>query len=314
MNKLHVEIWGATGYAGNELHVLMQRHPYVDTISTPSSDTEIGHTKPDVAFLALPHGASASKAKMLHALGTRVIDLSGDLRFPNAQEYERSYHIPHAAPELLPVPYGLPEINRDSIASAPIVAMPGCYPTATLLGTLPLMRSGLLAPDSMVTVDAMSGATGAGKQLTRQTHFVELYGNAVPYKVGTTHQHVGEIEQLLGHKVFFSPTLIPIALGLLTKSTVQLAEHTIPATIHETLQTTYHNAPFVNVLPEGEIPTLKETVDTPKCHIGVVAVKGHAQVISSLDNLQKGAASQAVQVFNIMQGFDETTALIPNPD
>ncbi len=198
MSKLNVEIWGATGYAGSELLAIMQQHPDVGTILTPPSDAEVGFAKSDAALLALPHGASASKAKELHEHGAKVIDLSGDLRFPTAEDYERWYKMPHPAAQLLPVPYGLPEVNKDEIEDADVVAIPGCYPTATLLGLLPLVGDGyVVEPNSTILVDAMSGASGAGKKLTQQTHFVELFGNVVPYKIGREHQHVGRNRAIL---------------------------------------------------------------------------------------------------------------------
>lgn len=314
MIDFKVGVWGSSGYAGKELVKILDRHPDVESIYTPSRSEAFDPTEGvDTAFLALPYGESAKVAsRLLHLKSAKkIIDLSGDLRFSTAEEYEKWYKQPHPAPELLPVPYGLPEIFRSEIASSDIISMPGCYPTAVLLGLIPIIRRQLTIPDCTITIDALSGASGAGKKLTEQTHFFELVGDAVPYKVGSEHQHVGEMEQFLGHSVLFSPTLLSVETGMLTKSSFRIDKQTTsPDDICCVLEEFYKSEPFVTVLPYGKVPTLKETVRTNECHIGVAVVGDTAQVISSIDNLVKGAAGQAVQVFNISNGLPETTALI----
>lgn len=315
MTNFNVGVWGSSGYAGKELVKILGSHPDIQSIYTPDRDEASKPTEQvDTAFLALPHGESAGiAARLLHLKAAgRIIDLSGDLRFPTASDYENCYKQTHPNPELLPVPYGLPEFFRDDLTDADIVSMPGCYPTAVLLGLLPLARRGLIDPECTIHIDGLSGVSGSGKKLTEQTHFYELVGDAVPYKVGE-HPHSDEMKLILGckNRPFFSPTLLSVETGMLTKSTFEIDENTTsPSDIYDTLEEFYASEPFVTVLPYQEVPSLKETVRTDNCHIGIVVVGSTVQIISSLDNLRKGAAGQAVQVFNAMNDLPETRALI----
>ena len=307
-----VEVWGSGGFAGQELVGMLKNHPEVRDISTPGRQTtEYGYEPAEVAFLALPQGISGAQAKKSSEAGAKVIDLSGDLRFSTAQEYERWYDEPHPAPEVLPVQYALPEHFRQDINGKEVLSMPGCYPTASLLGILPLLKEGLIQDGSDIVIDAMSGVTGRGKEPTEMTHFVTMHDNAITYKAGRKHRHVGEIEQFLqGHQVLFSPTVIPVERGLITKASVRLGDVSTNDAV-DALSEAYSDEPFVKVHAPNVLPTMKETIRTDTCHIGLVAIAGMVQVVSSLDNLRKGASSQAVQAFNIMQGFDETLGLTP---
>ena len=189
--------------------------PGTELSYVPAADARPGDV--DVIFLALPHKASAAMAKAGLEAGVKVVDLSADLRLDTPEAYEQSYHSPHPHPELLPAPYGLPEINRAELQGADVVATPGCYPTTTLLGLYPLLRFGALRDDAPVIVDAKSGVTGAGRKPSLTTHFAEVYSNLIPYKTGRAHRHVGELEQE-AHKVsdavgpvIFCPHLLPVA-------------------------------------------------------------------------------------------------------
>src|SRR5665213_2062355 len=159
MAQLDVAVWGASGFAGKELVAILRQHPSVGSIITPKRDEALPAKAIDAAFLALPHGAAAPLAAQLRKAGCKVIDLSGDLRFTTAQEYERWYHQAHPVPELLPVPYGLPELYRREFASSKLIALPGCYPTATLLAAVPLLEAGLVASGSRLSLIHISEPT-----------------------------------------------------------------------------------------------------------------------------------------------------------
>jgi N-acetyl-gamma-glutamyl-phosphate reductase len=310
MAKITVGVWGATGFAGHELVGILRDHPQVGSILTPARDEAVGPRPVDTAFLALPHGTSAPMAAELRVAGSTVIDLSGDLRFANPKDYQHWYHQAHPVPELLPVPYGLPELYRHEFAASPLVSLPGCYPTAVLLAVVPLLDANLVKPDTKLVVDAVSGVSGAGKQSSELTHFMTMHNNAIPYSIGRGHRHVGEMERFLqGHQVFFSPTLIPVERGIIVKVTVALGQGVEPATVRAALTEAYTDEAFVSVMAEGELPTIKDTAGMDGCLLGIEVIDGMVQVVASLDNLRKGAASQAVQVFNILHGLPETSGL-----
>lgn len=330
---IRVGVYGASGYAGQELILLLRRHPQVTLVFATSnrfagdavSGTELHYipmgTAPlhdvDAVFLALPHKASAPVAKQALEAGVRVLDLSADLRLDDPAAYERWYDVPHPHPELLSAPYGLPEIHRDAIPGAQAVAVPGCYPTTTLLGLYPLLKSNALAVDAPIIVDAKSGVSGAGRLPTATTHFVENYGNVIPYKAGRSHRHVGEIEQEilrwmpLAGALIFTPHLVPVDRGLMASIYVTLQEPTSDDVLYGCYSSTYLNEPLVNVLPLGEQARLKSVVHTSRCEISVTPINNRQVHITSVtDNLRKGAASQALQCFNVLYTLPETTALI----
>jgi N-acetyl-gamma-glutamyl-phosphate reductase len=313
MKKINIEILGSSGYAGKELLSIANQHPHIGEIKTPTTednkDISAVHSSADCVFLALPHGSSAQYAEKYLSLGAKVIDLSGDLRLNTADAYKKSYGYEHPAPHLLPVAYGLPEKNTEDMSKLHIVAMPGCYPTAVTLGVLPLLHAEVLDQNTDIHVCGISGASGAGKTPSQRTHFVELSGNAIPYKVGKQHQHVEEMEQIFNRNVFFTPTLIPIPRGLLTITTVKTTKSYDQSSICSILKDAYAQSPFVDVRSDGSIPTIQDTLHQHHCAIGVTTHEKTVQIISSLDNLLKGAASQAMQVFNIMHSLDETTGL-----
>jgi N-acetyl-gamma-glutamyl-phosphate reductase len=330
--RVRVGVYGASGYAGMDLVALLARHPQVE-LSFGTSNTYadqaidgtalryIAHEQApqdgvDMVFLALPHGVAAKRAAQARAAGLRVIDLSADLRLDSAAAYERWYGGPHPHPDLLHAPYGLPEINRAALHAAPLIAAPGCYPTTTLLGLYPLLRAAWLDSHAPIIVDAKSGVSGAGREPKANTHFVEVLGNFTPYKIGRSHRHVGEIEQEM-HKLcadvgtlIFTPHLLPTDRGLLASIYVTLQDGRNAADAHALYSAAYADEPLVTVLPAGEVATLRHAVRTNRCVISVHPVgQRYVQITSVIDNLRKGASSQAIQCFNLMYGFQETDGL-----
>lgn len=326
-------VYGGSGYAGLDLVEILWRHPQVDlafaTSSTYAGDAVPGTNlhyvpsdsvaleKVDVIFLALPHKTSALVAKRGIDAGVKVVDLSADLRIDTPEAYERSYHCAHPHPELLPRPYGLPEINRENVIGADVVATPGCYPTTALLGIYPLLVAEALCEDSPIIVDAKSGVTGAGRKPSLTTHFAEVYSNLIPYKTGRSHRHLAEMEQE-AHKlserigpIIFCPHLLPVDRGLMTSIYVTLNERLESGHMHDLYAEMYDGEALVDVLPLGEQANLRHAVKTNRCVISITPVlPRHAHITSVTDNLRKGAASQAVQNMNLMFGLDETLGLI----
>jgi len=322
MHKLPVGVLGASGYAGQELCRLVERHPQFDLIfaaahSRAGATLELHgraltlaavDTVPladaAVVFSALPHGASAEWVGKAQAAGAKVIDLSSDLR-------------PGQGDATIPdrdAPYGLPELNRDAIRTARIVANPGCYPTATLLGLMPLVIRDLLLPGAPIVVDAASGVSGAGNSPRLELLFGEVAEDFRAYGVGNTHRHLGEMRATLeafgtDADLLFTPHLLPVARGILATITVTLRE---PVTDPNALfRTHYAVEPFVEVAPAP--PRLKDVVHRNVARICTVPV-AHArqpmlQVFVAIDNLVKGAAGQAIQNANLVCDFDETAGL-----
>lgn len=326
-------IYGASGYAGLDLVEILLAHPKVDLVFATSNTytgeqilgSEMTFIRPDsaaldsvdVIFLALPHKTSAGVAKLGIQAGLKVVDLSADLRLDSPEAYQAHYHIPHPHPELLPTPYGLPEINRANIKNADVVATPGCYPTTALLGLYPLLRGDALQAGAPIIIDAKSGVTGAGRKPSLTTHFAEVYSNLIPYKTGRAHRHIGEMEQE-AHKrsarigpLIFSPHLLPVDRGLMASIYVTLNDSLSSEQLHARYCEMYGGEALVDVLPAGEQATLKHAVKTNKCVISITPVlKHYAHITSVTDNLRKGASGQAVQNMNLMFGIEETLGLI----
>jgi N-acetyl-gamma-glutamyl-phosphate reductase len=334
---VNVGICGVTGYAGYELLRLLGRHREARVVFA-TSESQAGKTlaevfpgpldaplvsaedapfgEADVVFLALPHGAAARTAQRALAAGARVVDLSADFRLDSAAAYKRWYGHDHPTPELLDTPYGLPELNRAALRDARLVATPGCYPTSVLLGLAPLLRAGVLA-DNTVIVDAKSGVSGAGRPPKQNTSFVEVNENLTPYNIGHVHRHVGEIEQeaakLAGDaiQVVFSPHLVPLSRGMLSTMYVRVHPEMTEDAARALLAEAYAGEPFVRVLPAGQLAAILHTAHTNLCALSVTqAAPGMLIVVSSIDNLVKGAAGQAVQNMNVMLGLDETLGLL----
>ena len=329
-------IYGATGYAGYELVQLLRRHPHariewatsrsyagkrlgdafatVDTLPLITTE-EADPAGCDVVFLCLPHGATAPAAVAALEAGARVVDLSADFRLRSPEAYAAWYGKAHEAPERLSeAVYGLPELCREQIRTARLLANPGCYPTSALLALLPLQRARLL--EGQVIVDAKSGVSGAGRSLALKYHFVEQNENFLPYNIGHSHRHIAEMEQELAATgpylhVVFSPHLLPVNRGILSTIYVRLPGELDAAAVRELYEQSYRDEPFVHLLPAGRLPSLRHVVNTNHCVLQVQRVddRGNWIVTSAIDNLVKGAAGQAVQNTNLMFGFDEQAGL-----
>lgn len=333
MEKIRVGVYGASGYAGMDLVEILAKHPCAELVfgtsnsfvNQPMPGTTLKYIphddgdfrSVDAVFLAMPHGVSAQLDAKVAAAGVAVVDLSADLRMDTPESYKRWYDHEHPHPDLLPVPYGLPEINRDRIRGARIVAAPGCYPTTTLLGLLPLLEAGWLAPGHAIIVDAKSGVSGAGREPKQNTHFVEVYGNLTPYNVGRVHRHVGEIEQEIAKldpnagTLIFTPHLLPVDRGLMSSIYVELADGHTTAEAWDLYNARYADEPMVQLLPLGQQATLKHVVRTNTGAVSLTpATEKLLHITSVTDNLRKGASGQAVQCFNLMFDLPETMGLL----
>lgn len=338
--RKRVAIAGATGYAGAELTALLAGHPSVDLVGLYSSSEKttvpfsavhpslarregpavqafsldaVRAAAPDVVFLATPNELSAEVAPSLLEAGMKVIDLSGAFRLHEPVDYPRWYGFKHENPELLfEAVYGLTEWCNGELGRARLVANPGCYPTSILLAIRPIIH--LLDDDQPLICDSKSGISGAGKKSDVAYSFTELFGNFKAYGVGQ-HRHEPEIRQglKLGTKasLVFVPHLLPTPRGILSTIHVGFSESKSNAEIAALYEKAYAKAPFVDILPPGELPDLKNVIGTPRAEIGFTLIQGgrRAVIVSVLDNLLKGAASQAVQNFNRMSGFEEEEGL-----
>jgi N-acetyl-gamma-glutamyl-phosphate reductase len=277
-----------------------------------------------VVLLATPAEASMQLAPSLLERGVKVVDLSGAFRLSDPAAYPRHYGFEHRAAALLErAVYGLPELgDRKAIASARLVANPGCYPTAAAVALVPLLRAGLLAEESIV-VDASSGVSGAGRQATEAYSFCEVADDVRPYKV-LRHQHTPEIAQSLARaakkpvRMTFTPHLLPIKRGILSTASARLASGIGAGAPAEALRAAYRDEPLIEVLDTPEQVSIARTVGTARAAVAVSTADsgfdpGRAVVVSSIDNLLKGAASQAIQNLNLMLGLPERTALEPAP-
>lgn len=343
MSSVNVAIVGANGYSGEELCALLCRHPGV-CIAGVSSRTHAGKPVADVLprlagvpaakglefidskidallatgseffFLALPHGLATEFALPLVNAGRRVIDLSADFRLRDASVYEEFYGEPHPAAEALgEAVYGLPELHREEIRKARLVASAGCYPTSILLPLVPLLRAGLIEPDS-IAVSSASGVSGAGRKADISLLYAECNESMRAYGL-PKHRHLSEIEQELslaaglGVAITFVPHLAPMTRGIHTTTFTRLAPGVEPEQIAQTLAAAYEGEPFVRY--RESLPDTKHVTGTNFCDIACrYDARGRRLILlSAEDNLVKGAAGQAVQNFNLMAGFDETTAL-----
>lgn len=339
---LNCAVVGATGYTGAELVKILLRHPRVRlTALTTRQETAIPlkslvpgvakssplevrrfsfadiKRKADVVFLTLPHTEAMGVAARFCRAGKIVIDLSADFRIHDASIYEKWYGVKHRQKKLLSqAVYGLPELYRDSIRRANLIANPGCYPTGACLGIAPLLRDGLVDPDSIV-IDAKSGVTGAGKKLNPATQFCEVDENFYAYKVNR-HQHTPEMEEVLfqvsGRQVHltFVPHLLPLNRGILCTLYMKKTPNARLTTLRDSFQRAYHKEPFVRLRNVGEFPSLRDVQGTNFCDIGFISDPDQDEVIviTAIDNLVKGASGQAVQNLNIRANFPEEEGLL----
>jgi len=335
---LKVGIVGATGYTGEELVKILVRHSQVSITSLSAiidKPTKISDIFPslagkcdavckeldvdqvskscDLVFLALPHRVSMKYVPQFLKSGKKVIDLSADYRL-SAGIYEKWYDAQHTDwDNLKEAVYGLPELYRDKINKAKLIANPGCYPTSIILGSLPIVKQGIAKVDTII-VDSKTGVTGAGRKAALPLSFAEVNESLKAYKVNT-HQHKPEVNQELAKvtkkvvDIVFTPHLVPINRGILSTIYFKLKKDIDTKELANVYRKFYRTEPFVRVSSE-RLPEIKDVVNTNYCDIGVTATSSMAIIISCIDNLTKGAAGQAVQNMNIMCDFDEKEGLI----
>jgi N-acetyl-gamma-glutamyl-phosphate reductase len=338
---IKVGIINVTGYAGMELARLLRFHREVDLIGVTgrsSAGRLLDATFPhldginlpivgpdaldgvDVVFSALPHKASAEACVVALEQGAKVVDISADFRLRDVSEYESWYDVQHPAPQYLEeAVYGLTETHREEVAASRLVANPGCYPTGALLGLAPLVKEGLIGPD--VIVDSKSGVSGAGRSLSMTAHFSEANENVSAYGL-SGHRHLPEITQELRTtdpatpwSVTFTPHLIPMTRGILSTIYLKPSDNRIPASeegqrkLRDLYRDFYEGEPFVRVTDEP--PQTKQTVGSnmTQVHPVIDLRTGRIVVVTTLDNLVKGAAGQAIQNMNLMHGIPETEGL-----
>ena len=334
-----VGILGATGYTALETIKILLKHPDVElTVLTTRQEgnplisaihpclqqrldlpcenltpREVA-ARADFVFCALPHCASMQAVPELLDAGARVVDLSADYRLNDPAVYEKWYGNPHTDVERLKTTvYGLPELWSERIPSADLIANPGCYTSTSILGLAPLLSAGMIEPTG-ICIDAKSGVSGAGRQPKPTTHFPECNESVTAYGVGT-HRHTPEIEQILSQSsgqdvhVTFTPHLIPMDRGILCTMYPRMIGNVTQEQALDAMREFYAGKPFVRVVEN--IPSTKQVVDTNFCDMTVRVCGPQMIVFSVTDNLIKGAAGVAVQNFNLMAGFPETTALLP---
>lgn len=339
---LKIGILGSTGYAGEELIKILLKHPKVKIeivsakIEEPASITSIFpaflgklnlicadylleevNKLSDIVFLALPHRVSMEAAPVFLKKGKIVIDLSADYRLKEPKIYTKWYGILHKDKKnIAKAIYGLPELYRDKINKAKLIANPGCYPTCVILALAPVVKAGLVVLDTIIA-DSKSGLTGAGRGLSPQLLFSEINENLKAYKINE-HQHQPEINQELSKlakknvKIIFVPHLVPMSRGILSTVYLKIKKQMTLKKIYDLYKIFYRKEPFVRVLPLGTFPQTKDVLFSNYCDIGLKLDETTRSliVISTIDNLVKGASGQAVQNMNIICGFEETLGLI----
>jgi len=323
--KLRVGVAGANGYAGMTAVHLLARHPGVELAQLTSRSfagkpysgvfplldlageflAEPSIDGLDVIFSCLPHNVGAAKVGGWLEAGVRVIDMSADFRLHDASQYPRWYRQPHPAPALLgKAVFGLPELHAKELHGAELVAVPGCYSTASILALAPAVSAGLVGSD--IVVDAKSGVSGAGRSVGLGTHFSEVNESLHAYAIDG-HRHLAEIVQELdGASVTFVPHLVPMTRGILATCYFDLKGS--PSELEDAYREFYADQPFTKVV--DNTPATKLATHSNLCLVNVAAQGRKAVVTAALDNLVKGASGQGVECFNIAFGFDRTTALV----
>ena len=335
---IRVGLVGVTGYTGMELARLLTGHPNMKlTAATsrteagkrlgdlypflnglPGADVILIEPEPeliakecDLAFLAVPHTAATEMAAALVERGLKVVDLSADFRIHDASVYEAWYKVEHTQKQLLPeAVYGLPELYADRVASADIVANPGCYPTSSILGLYPALSRGLISPDDIV-IDSKSGTTGSGRKPKVGSLFCEVYDTFKAYGLGT-HRHTPEIEQELSLiakrpvTLSFNTHLVPMNRGILSTIYTKLTDpKTTIDDVHKVYEAAYANARWVRVLPAGKLPETRYVRGSMFCDLGLVVDPrtGRLIIVSAIDNICRGASGQALANANLMCGL-----------
>ncbi len=337
-----VAVAGASGYVGLELLRLLARHPGLTVVRATSERSvgepvaahhpSLGGAYPRLAFealdpatvgrdveavfLALPHKATMAVVPEVLRSGARILDLSADFRLRDPADYATWYRITHTAPALLPeAVYGLPELHRERIRGARLVAVPGCYPTTSILAAAPLVSAGAIDPSTLV-IDAKSGISGAGRKVEMTYLFCEADGGVTPYGVGV-HRHTPEIEQELSGlagrpvRVSFTPHLIPMSRGILATVYASLAGPASRDDLAALYGRFYDGSPSVRLLPAGRWPATQHVRGSNRCDIGLTVDPRVGRVVAAaaIDNLVKGAAGQAIQCANLALGLPEGTGL-----
>ena len=342
-DKIRIGVLGASGYTGADLVRLAVRHPRIE-ITALTANSHAGKpmkavfkhfshielpdlvkvddadwSSVDAVFCGLPHGTTQAITKGIFEKypDVKIIDMSADFRLRDPATYKEWYGLDHVATDIQPeAVYGLTEHYRDEIAAARLIACPGCYPTAVLLALLPLAQAGLIDVSDIV-IDAKSGVSGAGRSPKENVLFCEAGEGMSPYAVGK-HRHMAEIEQEIGKAagvsdllVNFTPHLIPMSRGELCTSYVRLASGKTAADLRNELVARYADEPFVTVADEGVLPQTQMVRGSNYVVVNVVPdrIPGRAIVISTLDNLVKGSAGQAIQNFNVAYGIQETMGI-----
>ncbi|MGE0885713.1 MAG: N-acetyl-gamma-glutamyl-phosphate reductase [Blastocatellales bacterium] len=341
--KVRAVVAGATGYSGRDLIKFLLNHPQMELAGAfasrssevsplsaihpqltgltklncePFGESAIAKLDAQVIFLATPNEFSHEVVPALLETGATVVDLSGAFRLRDASLYPKYYGFEHKRPDLLEkAVYGLTEFVRGQLAGAKLIANPGCYPTTVIVPMKPLLDAGLIDRSQTIICDSKSGVTGAGKQPTATTHFVEVSESFKPYSV-FKHRHTPEIAQGLGlanssASLIFTPHLLPINRGILSTIYARLNAGVTRADILKVWHDTFADSPFVRIFAESQLPEIKFVAGTPYCDIGcaVDEATGQLIVVSAEDNLLKGAASQALQNANLAFGFDEGAGL-----
>ena len=341
---IRVGIVGASGYTGVELARLLCRHPrvrltvatsrqfagralgevypslrgLVDLVCEETSGSELA-AKADVFFTAVPHQTAMTIVPGLLEAGKKVVDLSADFRIHDPAVYEKWYQTHTAREYLREAVYGLPEMHRHAIQAARLIANPGCYPTSVILGLAPLLKAGLIKPESII-VDSKSGTSGAGRSAQVGSLYCEVTDGFRAYKVGE-HRHTPEIEQelsaLCGRQVVvsFTPHLVPMSRGILSTIYAELIQDITTEQVTALYQAQYATEPFVRLCPAGSYPATQHIRGANFCDIGfkVDPRTGRVVVLSAIDNLVKGAAGQAIQNMNLICGLAEDEGLLAAP-
>ncbi len=333
---MNVAIIGASGYSGAELLHFLLQHPHI-TIHKVFANTAVGKRVDEVypqfrkkndlvyeqyslekvqpcelIFIALPSGEAMHLVPDLLNAKKRVIDLGGDFRLRDAEIYTQYYKHPHTASSFLSQSvYGLSEWNKEEIRNAQLIANPGCYPTSILLPLLPLLKENVIQENTIV-INSLSGTSGAGRSSTVELSFSEMHDNVRAYKVGN-HQHIPEIQSIIHHftqkkiSVNFIPHLIPLTRGIYTSISCNVKSKISQEEIFTIYKKYYSNSPFIRLL-QNTIPEIKNVVHTNYCDISwtIQSNNNHLNLFSTIDNMIKGAAGQAIQNMNIMFGYKET--------
>jgi N-acetyl-gamma-glutamyl-phosphate reductase len=341
MKKIRVSILGATGYGGRETIKMFLRHPHIEISKVAADDTFIGtrisDTFPDLkglvdltcekadaeviakscdaVMMGIPHGFAMKLSPVFLKHGVKVVDYSADFRIQDSKVFEKFYNMPQSAPDLLKkAVYGLPELYREKVKKAELLSNPGCFPTSVILGLVPLLKNGLAAEPRALSV-SITGTSGGGRKATLGFLQAETEGTVRPYRIGK-HQHTPEMEQELSllcgkpFKLQFVPQLGCFSRGILSTLNIKLKTANTTDALLDLYRNFYKGERFVRIFDNGQVPELRNVINTNFIDIGIFCEGTDCLVFSAIDNLWKGQAGQAVQNLNIMFGFEEHLGLL----